>query len=261
MHPDLAQFGPLRIHSYGLMLVLAFLAAVWWASRTARREGLTAQQVMDAGLAILLSGVVFARLVFVLLEHQQYSGWVDVFYIWEGGLSLHGGLFGAMVGGAWYCRSQGIPFLKLADVASPGAALGYAIGRVGCLLNGCCYGSACSLPWAMRFPDLASPGGLTPPSHPTQIYSSLAGLLMFGLLAWLARHRSFRGQVFGAFLVLYSIYRFIVEFYRKGATARVLAAGLTEAQVASLAMFVAALALLYWWRGRETAAKGAAAAA
>ncbi|HEY3281685.1 MAG TPA: prolipoprotein diacylglyceryl transferase [Armatimonadota bacterium] len=260
MLPILFHWGPITLYTYGFLLVLGFLAAVGWTQRHARREGISPEQITDAGLWMLLVGVVCARLVFVALEHDHYTSWTQIFQVWQGGLSLHGGLLGGVLAGAWYCRSQGIPFLKMADVVAPSLGLGYAFGRMGCLLNGCCYGTECHLPWAMRFPSVQVPGTLTPPSHPTQIYSALAGLLIWVLVERLSRRPHYRGQLFGTFLLLYSVYRFLVEALRKGVTARVLVDGLTEGQVASLVMFVVALGLMAWWRRRSGAQELPAAA-
>lgn len=241
MHPVLIQIGPVRIFSYGVMVVLGFLAAVWWSVRSGRRRGLAEDDVLDAAVWVFLPALVGARLLYVWLNRSDYTTLLDLFRVWEGGMSFHGGLLGGVAGGLLYAWRRGVSPWTLADVAAPGVALAYGIGRIGCLLNGCCYGAPTSLPWAMRFHDLAA-GGLTPPSHPTQIYSSLAGFAMFGLLVAMDRRTPFRGAVALAFVLLYSVYRFLIEFLRAGVSADPFMAGLTQAQAASVVMAVAAVA-------------------
>jgi phosphatidylglycerol:prolipoprotein diacylglycerol transferase len=134
----------------------------------------------------------------------------------------------------------------MGDVVAPGVALGYAIGRVGCFLNGCCYGGPTDLPWACRFHDPPITGPLTPPSHPTQIYASIINLGVFYLLLRIFRRQRVTGQVLWSYIVFYAVYRFGIEFLRAGVTAQVAAAGLTQAQWASIGMLLAGGAVLFW---------------
>lgn len=242
MHPILFQLGPIRVYSFGVMVMLGFVAAAWWATRSGSRRGISTEAVLDVAIFIFVPAMVFARLLFVALNYRDYHSLVDMGKVWEGGMSFHGGLLGGVLGGILFCRLRKIAAWDMADVIAPGIALGYAIGRIGCFLNGCCYGSVCTLPWAMQFPDLNYPNMLTPPSHPAMLYSSLAGLLMFGILATIDKRRKYAGQTFLAFLVLYCIYRFFIEFIRAGVTASFAMPGLTQAQVASI--IIAAVALI-----------------
>jgi phosphatidylglycerol:prolipoprotein diacylglycerol transferase len=252
LHPVLFHIGPVKVFTYGVMVMLGFLAAVGYAVRSARRYGISADTVYDVAFWGFLFGMVFARLVFVALNPSGYETWKDVYAIWQGGLSFHGGLAGGVLGGLLCSRMRKLPVARLMDIAAPAIAVAYGIGRIGCLLNGCCYGHACDLPWAMRFPDLIKAGALTPPSHPTQIYSALAGFLMFGLLVWLDRRPHTPGRTFAWFVSFYAVYRFIVEFFRVGATAQVTAGGLTQAQWASVVMFIGAvIAVILLRNGRH----------
>ena len=262
MHPILFHLGPLKVHSYGVLLMLGFMAALAWTIREGARRGISSDEILDMALALLAAGLVGARAVFILVHPAEFTSPGQWLQIWEGGLSFHGSLIGGALAMLWISRRRGIPLVPLMDATAPGLALGYAIGRIGCFLNGCCYGAACSLPWAVRFVDPSVPGGLTPPSHPTQLYSSAAGLLIFGVLARLSLRQRYNGQLILAFLFLYSIGRFIVEFYREGATASVFLAGLTLAQVASIVIAVAAVAAMVvassWQRRRTPALREAA---
>jgi phosphatidylglycerol:prolipoprotein diacylglycerol transferase len=253
MHPILVQLGPLKVYSFGVMVMLGFIAAAWWATRSGARRGIDSETVMDAALYIFIPAMVFARLLYVLLNLGEYHNLAEVGMVWRGGMAFHGGLLGGVLGGMFFCWRRHISAWEMADVIAPGIALGYAIGRIGCLLNGCCYGRECHLPWAMRFPDLNYPGMQTPPSHPTQIYSSIAGLLIFAILVRVDAHRKYPGHVFLAFLVLYSGYRFAIEFFRAGVTAQVAAGGETQAQIASLfiALIAACIGASRYWAAKS----------
>jgi phosphatidylglycerol:prolipoprotein diacylglycerol transferase len=188
------------------------------------------------------------------MHWQDFAGKaLTVLYLWQGGLAFHGGIAGGIIGGYLFARIRKLSFPLLADICAPALALGYAITRVGCFLNGCCYGHECDLPWAVTFPANTDAGGVA--RHPTQLYAVLANLIIFAVLARLYPRVSVRGNLFLLYLVLYSVYRFIVEFFRRGATANVFAplAPLTEAQTASIIIGLGALVwLLLRARGLRT---------
>jgi phosphatidylglycerol---prolipoprotein diacylglyceryl transferase len=258
MHSILFRIGPIPIYAYGFMLMLAFLAGTAVAVRLGRRRGISSEHVLDLTAIILVAGIVGARLLYLALEWSYFREHpAHIWRLWEGGLSFQGGLLAALLAGALYCRRQGLSFLAMGDVIAPGTALGYAIGRVGCFLNGCCYGAPTSLPWACQFHDPPVTGPLTPPSHPTQIYASLASLVIFGLLMGVFRRQRVTGQVLWSYLLLYAVYRFAIEFLRKGATAEVMGALLTGAQWASVTTaLVAGAALIHLSRRpKETSAE------
>jgi phosphatidylglycerol:prolipoprotein diacylglycerol transferase len=252
MHSILFHIGPLPVYSYGFMLMLAFLAATAVATRLARQRGIAPEYVLDLTASVLVAGILGARLLYVALNLSYFRDHPGhVLRLWEGGLSFHGGLAGGLIAGLIFCRRRGISFLRMGDVVAPALALGYAIGRIGCFLNGCCYGAPTDLPWACRFHDPPITGPLTPPSHPTQIYASIINLGIFALLLTIARRQRAPGQVLWSYLLFYAIYRFGIEFLRKGATAQVLAAGLTHSQWASIAMVLIAGAVLMRLRDAE----------
>lgn len=246
MRPVLFQLGPIAVRAYGAMLVLAFAVGILWAMREARlrRLGcrLPPERMIDTGLAALIGGLIGARILFVILDPNL--GWRDLPFIWRGGLSFHGGLIGGITAVFAYAFAVRVNPGLLFDAGAPSMALGYAIARIGCLLNGCCYGCPTNLPWGLRFPDLAT-GGLTPPSHPTQIYSSLGSLVLFGILLRMRPLARVPGQLFIAYVGLYGVLRFIVEIFRKGYTAEVAIGPLTQAQVASIGLVV--FAIIGWF--------------
>lgn len=254
MHSVLFEIGPIPVRAYGLMLWFALIAGLLRTLRVARRGGLTSDQAVDISIYALLGGIVLAHLTSIALDLSFYlrnpseiTGlWTGMFSAEGGlrGLSFHGGFAGGMLAAYLYSRRKGLSFLDVIDLFSPGLALGYGIARIGCFLNGCCYGTPTDLPWAVRFVTDPVSHALTAPSHPTQIYSMLASLAIFGILVWIEKRRRFGGQVFFSYLALYSIYRFLVEFLRRGVTAEVAFVGLTEAQVVSIIMFLGAAVYL-----------------
>jgi phosphatidylglycerol:prolipoprotein diacylglycerol transferase len=165
----------------------------------------------------------------------------------------YGGLIGALLAGVLHARIRKLPLWRLTDVLAPSIALGYVFGRIGCLLNGCCYGRTCALPWAVHFP----PGHETYPNpvHPTEVYDSLLSLVLYLGLAWLYRRKQFDGQVFAVYLMCYAVTRSIVETFRGDYTPAHLHGGLTPAHLVSIATFAAGLALFLLLPRHGTAAK------
>lgn len=217
MHPVIASFGPLTIYSYGLMVALGFLCAILISARFFKREGLPEALVFDLALLIILSSIIGARLLYVLGQFSYYlTNPLEVFMLQKGGLVFFGGFLLSLLTTFFFLRARKVSFFKVFDAIIPGSALGYAIGRIGCWLNGCCFGKETTLPWGVIFPHNSLAGSYFPNQliHPTQLYASLAMTIVFFLLLWLYQQKSFDGQIFCSGLILYSIYRFINEFFR-----------------------------------------------
>jgi phosphatidylglycerol:prolipoprotein diacylglycerol transferase len=258
VHPIAFEFGGLTIHWYGVMVALGFLSGLWLASRQGAREGLGAEAVLDLGPWLIAGAIAGARLLFVgTFWREQFAGrpfW-EVFEVWHGGLVYYGGLIGASLAGLLYTRWKRQPFWKLADVLAPGIALGQAFGRIGCLLNGCCYGRPCRLPWAISFPEHNLSGAPTVPVHPTQIYESILSLGLCVALTRLSRHRRFDGQIFGLYLIGYALLRSFVEMFRGDYPLYQLLGGwVTPGQLFSALILAAGLVLL-WIRSRAASRK------
>jgi len=250
VHPIAFEIGSYPVHWYGVMMAVAFLAGLWTASRRGLRDGIAPEKILDIGPWLIVGTIVGARTVYVVTYWQEsfagHSLW-EIFMIQHGGLVFYGGLIGATLAGILYSRLKKLPVWKMADIVAPSIALGYVFGRIGCLLNGCCYGRACDLPWAIHFP----PGHETYPHgvHPTEIYDSLLNLVLYLGLAWLYRRKRFDGQVFAAYLMCYAVTRSIVEAFRGDYTPSHLHFGLTPAHLISIATFTAGAALFWWRRG------------
>ncbi len=189
--------------------------------------------------------IVGARTLYVLSYwHEEFAGrpWLDVFKVYEGGLIFYGGFIGCVAATLVFTWLNKIPIWRFADALAPSISLGYAFGRLGCLMNGCCYGRACDLPWAVHFPPDHRTQGVG--VHPTQIYDALLNLGLYFMLVWLFRRRKFDGQVFAVWLMGYATLRSLVESFRGDYAVHYLGGVFTPAQLLSPAVFAAG-AVLY----------------
>lgn len=250
MHSIAFQIGGFTIYWYGIFAALGFLAAFWTASRRAPRGGLTSEAVTDLAPWLIGGAIVGARALYVFtFWKEEFSGkpiW-EVFMIRRSGLVFYGGLIGASLATILYARRKKYPLWKVADVIAPSIALGHAIGRIGCLMTGCCYGRASDLPWAIHFPpDHWTRGAAV---HPTQIYESLLNFGLFFGLAWLYRRKTFDGQIFATYLIAYAVLRAFVEMFRGDYAVHFVGGLLTPGQLVSAAILV--LGLFLFWKLRN----------
>ncbi len=235
MRPILFQIGRVPILSYGFSLAIAFILCTLLGMREARRRDIDPDKVIDLALYLCISGIIGARLVFVLLDIPTYfRNPIQIINLRDGGLTYHGGFIAALLVGVVFARRSGISGWVLADIIAPLVALGYSIVRIGCLLNGCCFGLPSGVPWA-----LACRAGDATLRHPTQIYASLASLIVFIILYALRDHKKFPGYLMFLYVGLYSISRFIVEIFRDVPR---LIGPFSVAQLASVLLVFAALA-------------------
>lgn len=246
MYPILFKLGGFSFYSYGLMVALGFLCIVFLSLLFAKREGIKAEHILDLAIYATIGSFVGARLFYVAGQWNIYKDnpW-EIIMIQRGGLVFLGGLIFGLLVITWYARVKHIPLLKLLDAITPGVALGYAFGRIGCFLNGCCFGLPTHLPWGVTFPDGSLARYFLPdePLHPTQLYSSFSMLLAFILLLLIYRHKKYEGQIFFWGLIFYSVYRFTVEFFR---FSPMHLWGLTPSQLVVIVTFIIGLAGLIY---------------
>jgi phosphatidylglycerol:prolipoprotein diacylglycerol transferase len=225
------------------MLAIAFLVGTVIAIREARRLHIDEDKLVTVILIALIGGVLGARAMYVIEHIQQFRReWTSVLALWQGGLTLYGGVVAGTAAGLLSARRMGLPMWGVADALTPSVALGMMFGRVGCYLNGCCYGRPTSLPWGVTFPA-DSFAGLefgNAPIHPSQLYFSLAGLILFGVV-WVLRSRlATPGVLFWSFIVLFALSRIPLDFTRAYEPATHLVQlgplSVTESQVMSLAL-------------------------
>lgn len=215
MHPILFHFSGFTLYTYGFFLALGFITAVWFSKRNARFYELKPDDISDLFFVILVCGILGARLLYVLINFAYFQyNLLEIFTIWKGGLVFFGGFIGGITGSIVMLKIKKLPVFKSADTIAPGVALGHAIGRLGCFFAGCCYGRECTLPFAVTFTHPKSLAPLDVYLHPTQIYMVVANLCLFFILVWIQKHKRFNGMVFVSYIIIYSVFRFVIEFFR-----------------------------------------------
>ena len=225
MRPVLFTLGSLPVRSYGLMMALAFLVGIWIARRRFRSRGLDPDIVIDFAVLVILTSVAGARAAYVMVRWDYFrEAPLAIFRIWEGGLALYGGIIVGVIVGLTFLARRGIHIWRGADLMVPSVAMGIAIGRIGCFLNGCCFGEPCDLPWAVTF----RPGSIAGQEfagvhlHPTQVYESLIALGIFFVLLAVERRKPFEGFLFWLFVALLAISRFFIDPLRHYGTESIL---------------------------------------
>lgn len=264
MYPVLFEIGGVSITSFGVMMFFAFLAGAWVLSRQLEARKLDGELAWDALIWIAIGGVLGAKLYYNLLHFDALLADPVGELTNRAGLVWYGGLIGGVLAYLLFVRRRQLPVGRMFDATAPALALAYAIGRVGCFLVGDDYGLPTDAPWGVAFPNGAPPstagylrtvGADIPASvpdsavlavHPTQLYEVALALVMFAILLRMSKRSLLPGQLFGAFLGLYGIERFFIEFVR--AKGDRIALGLSTSQVLSLLLVGLAIAL--WTRAR-----------
>lgn len=215
MHPIIFEFGSFSIKSYGLFVAIGFLSGIGFALREARLQGYDPQRILDLAFYIILAAIVGSRIFYVITNIEAYRTHIlDIFKVWEGGLTFYGGFILALVTGVVYMRKYQMPVWETLDLLAPSLALGEFFGRIGCFFAGCCYGKECALPWAVTFTNPQSLAPIGVPLHPTQLYSAAAALVTFLILFVLRTKKKFNGQITLMWIILYSCFRIVIEFFR-----------------------------------------------
>lgn len=228
------QIGPLSIYSYGVMLALAILICGFFLGREAKKQGISPEVMNDLIFFSIMGGISGARIFYVFLNFDFFAqNPLEIFMIWHGGLAWQGGLIGGLMGGIIFARSKRLSVLLLLDLCAPYLALGQSIGRIGCFLNGCCYGKP--LAWGIYFPVHQDR------LHPTQLYETAGLFLVFLILKFYQQKPHATGKVFALYLSLIAMERFMVEFFRADHT--VLWLGLSLFQYISIGVFTAGIIL------------------
>ncbi|MBI5266949.1 MAG: prolipoprotein diacylglyceryl transferase [candidate division Zixibacteria bacterium] len=264
MCPELFHLGPLPIRSFGLAIAVSFLAGVLYIMRIARRDRKPVDQFVTIAYLMIFSGLLGARLFYVLFHLEEFSGhWLNTINPFQGsqfgiaGLNLYGGILVGIVATLVYCRIYKLRVLDVFDTFAAPLALGIGISRIGCFLNGCCFGTPTDLPWSIQFPIDSIPYSVFGPAHihPTQIYSSLYGVGLFVLLHFLLKHRKFVGQVTAAFFMIEAVFRYFIETIRYYEQEMVFSIGgttITYNQVISVSLFAAGVIIYLTSARRRT---------
>jgi phosphatidylglycerol:prolipoprotein diacylglycerol transferase len=245
MFPVLTKFAEITIHTYGVMLALGFLLAIFVALREARRVGLDPNLVMDLAFYFLIAGLLGSRLFYVLGHWDGFRTHpMEIVMFWRGGLVFYGGLIFAFIVGVWYIKKHRLNFPKLADLIAPAIAIGQTLGRLGCFSAGWCYGSPAEVPWACTFSDQNSLAPLGIPLHPTQLYESAATFLIFLALIFMRRQDRFQGKLIWFYLLFYSVARFALEFFRGDPRGFLIPGYLSVSQAIGIPAFILAVVML-----------------
>ncbi|MCX5751607.1 MAG: prolipoprotein diacylglyceryl transferase [Candidatus Saganbacteria bacterium] len=237
MHPILFQYGFISIHSYGVMAALGFLVGICLVLWLAYKANVDINKILDLAIVVMVSAIIGARLFYVIGFWPAYAArpW-EIFMVWQGGLVFYGGLIVAALSTMIFLRVNKMPFWKVLDFITFATVIGMIFGRIGCFLNGCCYGIETKVPWAVQFPELLGK------RHPTQIYESIDLLIILGILFIIYRLVKKDGIVFAFGLMLYAIHRFLVEFLRENPYYFF---GLSAAQWISILLFVVGWMVLF----------------
>jgi len=213
--PDIVKIGPLSVRWYGLMYLIGFICSYLIVKREIKRRGLKVEKDFLENLYfyLILGLLLGARLGYVIFYNLTYyiNHPLEVFAIWQGGMSFHGGLIGVILSALFFTKAKKFDFFTLTDMLVLTAPIGLGLGRIGNFINGELYGRITNVPWAMIFPE----GGPLP-RHPSQLYeASLEGFVLFIVLWFLKDKFSKSGILSSIFLIFYGIFRFFVEFFRE----------------------------------------------
>lgn len=237
------------IHSYGFMLALSFLFGIWLSTYRAKRKGLNPDVIADVGFYVILSAILGARLYYVLLHYEEFQGnllsIINPFQkgmVGIGGLVMYGGFIGAIIASVLYFRLKKVPFLPYADAIAPSVGFGIFLTRIGCFMNGCCYGAACTGGLSISFPNISPAGEYQAQIHahglyPSQLFESAGGLVMGLTILFMSRYKFFAGLQFYFVGFMYSILRFMVDFSRHYTDSERLG-GFSHNQIVCMVLFI-----------------------
>ncbi len=252
MHPILIDLGFWQIPSYGVLLALGVIAGLWRARVRAEKAGLNGDKIVDLGLWIIIWGLLGSKLLLVVVELPRYlKAPGELLMMFRAGGVFLGGFIAGTIAAVVLIRKYNLPALKAFDALTPSVSLGQAIGRVGCLAAGCCWGGHCDLPWAITYTDpqaataLGTPLGV--PLHPFPIYALISNLAIYGILAWMYQQKLRPGRVFAAYLILYGAARFLLEETRGDAVRGFVFDGaLSTSQLITAIMIAFGISLQIW---------------
>lgn len=264
MYPEIFRIGDFPINTYGVLLAIGLMLALFAASKLAARDGLPRERIYDLGLWTIIGGLLGSKILMFFTE--DYVNVFSLDFLRSGGV-YYGGFLGGLVAAVFLVRFYKLPFWKVADAFAPGVALGQFFGRQGCFSAGCCWGKVTELPWGVHFTEAGHENTGVPifdnvgnalHLHPTQLYESFAMLAVFGVLVYLHRRKRFDGQILIGYMILYPIVRFTIEFFRDDPRGDLFGltslTGLSTSQIISLLVAVGAVCFMIW-RLRTTRGK------
>ena len=256
MYPQLFHIGRFFLPTYGLLVATGVLLGLWISVRNSARQGIDPDKAWNFGILVVLAGIVGSKTLYVIYEwNHSYVTWRDIFSLntLQSGGVFSGGLIGALLAAAWYIRREHLPPLATCDAFAPGLALGHAIGRLGCFAAGCCWGKPTHAWWGVTFRNPVANQLVGTPLNealePTQLFEFAVELTNFFLLMWMLKRKKFDGQVFGAYLVLYGVARFFIEFLRGDPGRGSVFGGLISGTQLIAIGLVLLGGVIWWWKG------------
>ncbi len=282
MNYRLFHFGSINIYSYGVMIALAFIIGIYIASKYAKKFKEDPQNIVDLCLYVMISSIFGARLFYIISNIKYYlNNPIEIFYLQEGGLIFYGGLILGLGTALMFLKLKKLNIFKYLDLLAPSVVLGQAIGRIGCFLNGCCYGrivynpkySLCTVKFPKVIQIIENPKGyfheeiigapayldhlhhgfisendlFSLPVIPTQLISSIMDFIIFIILVLVFKKYKFNGQVLSTYLIIYSVGRFFIEFLR-GDNPLIYPLSLTLSQIISIILFITGIAIYKFCR-------------
>ncbi|MBM3248404.1 MAG: prolipoprotein diacylglyceryl transferase [Candidatus Omnitrophica bacterium] len=242
MYPIILQIGPLKVYSYGLMIAIAFLVCIFLARKEARHYNLDPDKIYDLSFFVLVSGIIGGRILYVILNLPYYlENPKEIIMLHHGGLVWFGAFGFALIGGIVFLKKNSLPIFKTLDFLAPYIALGHAIGRIGCFLNGCCYGRPAI--WGVYFPIHQDK------LIPIQLFESVFLLILFFILINFRKHNHKTGMTFSLYVASYSLWRFAIEFLRADTPRHFF--GLTIFQIISIVLFFGSLYAILYLKSRR----------
>ena len=255
MFPRIFHVGSFSLPTYGLLVSLGVLIGLWVSVRNSEKQGINAEHAWNFGILVVLSGILGAKILYIINDWGYYTahpGEIFSFGTLQAGGVFSGGLIAAFAAAAWYIRKNRMPALRTCDAFAPGLALGHSIGRIGCFAAGCCYGKPTSHFWGVTFNNplaqtwVGTPLGVA--LEPTQLFESAVELANFFILMWMLKRKRFDGQVFGAYLFLYGVARYFLEFIRDDpGRGSVFGGVMTGTQLISIGLVITG-GLIWWLR-------------
>ncbi len=221
MFPRLFQIGSFSAPTYGFLVSLGVLTGLWISVRNSNKQGIDPDDAWNLGIVAVLAGIVGAKILYFINDWDFYTAHPREIFSWstmQAAGVFSGGLLAALAASAWYIRKHNMPAMATCDAFSPGLAFGHAIGRLGCFAAGCCWGRPTSHAWGVTFRNpLAHELVGTPLNQalePTQLFEAAVELANFFILMWMLKRKKFDGQVFAAYLILYGVARYFLEYLR-----------------------------------------------
>lgn len=236
--PILFQLGPLQVRWYGLIFALMFLIGAYIAGKLAKYRNLTKEDAYDFLIWLIPFAIIGARLAHIFIYNSGYylENPIDMLKIWNGGVSIHGGVIGAVIAGLIFCKRKKIKFYDLADIFVVPLSFGIIFGRIGNFINQELYGRLTNVSWAITYEVVEGK------RHPSQIYEAIMHLIIFLILLWMITKKKFKsGVIFWSFVTIYSFFRFIAEFFRD---AKIIGYGMTMPQYLSIGFFLLGIFML-----------------